>query len=122
MRLRAAGEQSDNILLLYFYWRILMAKNLLTLIDEFKNGAITFGDAERIITLLIDDREQTDRDLAQLITERDHWEEKATELAKDIGAALGFEVGEHSNANCPVQEAIDGVYHMRSQIDEWKKI
>jgi len=99
-----------------------MAKNLLTLIDEFKNGAISFSDAERIITLLIDDREQTDRDLTKLITERDHWEEKATELANDIGEALGFDVGEHSNLNCPVQEAIDGVYHMRAQIDEWKKI
>lgn len=99
-----------------------MAKNLLTLIDDCKNGAIAFGDVERIITLLINDKEQTDRDLTKLITERDHWEEKATELANDIGAALGFEVGEHSSTNCPVQEAIDGVYHMRSQIDEWKKI
>jgi len=56
----------------------------------------------------------------RLIIERDHWEEKATELANDIGKALGFDVGEHSNLNCPVQTAIDGVFEMSSQIEEWQ--
>ncbi len=56
------------------------------------------------------------------ITERDHWEDKATELANDTGEALGFDVGEHSNMNCPVQNAIDGVAEMRSQIDDWHKL
>ncbi|MGP9834254.1 hypothetical protein [Marinobacter sp. NSM] len=52
---------------------------------------------------------QQDPDL-QLIHERDHWEEKATELAEDVGKLLGVEVGEHSSANCPVQNAIDAVF------------
>lgn len=49
---------------------------------------------------------------------RDYWEDKATELADDIGKALGFEVGEHSSDNCPVQNAIDGVYHMGTELEE----
>ena len=61
-----------------------------------------------------------DHEIDELIRERDFWEEKATELAEDVGRALGFEVGEHSNGNCPVQNAIDGVYHMGAQIDEWR--
>lgn len=48
-----------------------------------------------------------DSDLGEEIDRRDHWENKATELANDIGNALGFDVGEHSNMNCPVQTAID---------------
>lgn len=48
--------------------------------------------------------------VSELIDQRDHWEEKATELANDIGNALGFDVGEHSNLNCPVQSAIDEIY------------
>ena len=52
---------------------------------------------------------QQDPDL-QLIRERDYWEEKATELAEDVGKLLGVGVGEHSSANCPVQNAIDAVF------------
>lgn len=44
------------------------------------------------------------------VDQREHWESKATELAGDIGKALGFEVGEHSSDNCPVQNAIDEIY------------
>jgi hypothetical protein len=54
--------------------------------------------------------EPTDeRAMTRLITERDYWEEKATELANDVGKHLGIEVGEHSNLNCPVQNAIDAL-------------
>lgn len=97
-----------------------MSENLLTLVDKWKNSDLELREAERLITLLIVDNERTDREAEQLIQERDHWEEKATELANYVGAALGFEVGEHSNINCPVQEAIDGVYRMRAQIEEWR--
>lgn len=73
-----------------------------------------------MITLLIVDSERMDRDEEKLILERDYLEEKATELANDVGEALGFDVGEHSNINCPIQEAIDGVYYMREQIEQWR--
>jgi hypothetical protein len=94
--------------------------DLTVLIERWENSALELREAERLINLLIVDNKRLDSEEEQLITERDHWEEKATELANDVGAALGFEVGEHSNINCPVQEAIDGVYNMRAQIEEWR--
>lgn len=72
------------------------------------------------VTMPSDDSKQ-ERDTLQLITERDHWEEKATELANDIGGMLGFDVGEHSNMNCPVQNAIDGVFEMTDTVTETLK-
>lgn len=43
------------------------------------------------------------------ILERDYWEEKATKLADLVGEHLGFDVGEHSNMNCPVENAIEAL-------------
>jgi hypothetical protein len=51
-----------------------------------------------------------DSELESIIVERDHWEERATELATDVGTLLNIDVGDHSNMNCPVQNAIDAVY------------
>ncbi len=51
----------------------------------------------------------SDKELERALLERDYWESKATELAIDVGAALGFTVGEHSSHNCPVQNAIDAI-------------
>lgn len=59
----------------------------------------------------------TEAEIEALIGERDHWEEKATELAEDVGKMLGVDVGEHSNMNCPVQNAIDLVYHMSNEVN-----
>jgi len=50
---------------------------------------------------------QYQSEILQLIEQRDHWEEKATELAQAVGEHFGFDVGEHSSANCPVQNAVD---------------
>lgn len=61
-------------------------------------------------------------DLTKEIQAREFWELKATELANDIAGALGFWVGEHSSSNCPVQNAIDGISEMASQVEEWKRI
>ena len=62
--------------------------------------------------------DEEERQMTKAITERDYWEEKATELANDVGALLGFDVGEHSNMNCPVQTAIDGVFEMSATVKE----
>ncbi|KZN68314.1 hypothetical protein N473_07775 [Pseudoalteromonas luteoviolacea CPMOR-1] len=48
----------------------------------------------------------------QLIDNCDHWESKATELANDVATFFNTNIGEHSNVNCPVENAIDAV-HMR---------
>lgn len=50
--------------------------------------------------------QQLDASESQLISERDHWEGLATQLANDVGNHFRVDVGEHSNGNCPVQEAI----------------
>lgn len=52
----------------------------------------------------------SDSELESTIDDRDHWEERATELANDVGTLLNVDVGEHSSANCPVQNAINSVY------------
>ena len=54
--------------------------------------------------------EDLERAEDRLISDRDYWEEKATELANDVGKHLGIDVGEHSNLNCPVQNAIDALH------------
>lgn len=51
----------------------------------------------------------TEHEQDKLICERDHWEEKATELAELVGSYFDVEVGEHSNMNCPVQSAINQI-------------
>lgn len=52
----------------------------------------------------------SDNELESTIDARDRWEERATELANDVGTLLNVDVGEHSSANCPVQNAINAVY------------
>lgn len=94
--------------------------DLTALIEKWENSALELREAERLITLLIINNKRLDRDEEKLVAARDHWEEKATELANDIGDALGFDMGEHSNVNCPVQSAIDNVYRMRDQIERWR--
>ncbi len=54
-----------------------------------------------------------ENELESLVSDRDNWEEKATELANDVAAVLGVDVGEHTSANCPVQNAIDAVYQAK---------
>ncbi len=54
-------------------------------------------------------------EIEKLVDERDYWEEKATELADNVGNLLGFDFGEHSSANCPVQSAIEAISAMKSQ-------
>lgn len=44
---------------------------------------------------------------SELISQRDYWEARATELAQRAGEHFGFDVGEHSNLNCPVLNALE---------------
>lgn len=56
-------------------------------------------------------RDELDAALTEEITNRDYWEEKATELSIDIGKYFDVDFGGHSNMNCPVQNAIDYVWN-----------
>lgn len=50
---------------------------------------------------------KTDQEIDQLIDERDTAQEKAEELKDKLQDLYGVDFGEHSNANCPFQNAID---------------
>lgn len=51
--------------------------------------------------------EKHEREILQVIDQRDRYHEVADELAGSIAALLGVEIGEHSSANSPWQNAID---------------
>lgn len=95
-------------------WQAQMIKGL-NVKNEIVNASLELSEAMRKgANERIDELESSE---SKLIGERAHWESKSTELAEDIGSALGFDVGEHSSDNCPVQNAIDGVYEMRSTLN-----
>ncbi|MBH1617868.1 hypothetical protein I5U23_08020 [Stenotrophomonas maltophilia] len=48
-----------------------------------------------------------DRALGEVIDQRDRYHEVADELAARIAAITGVDIGEHSSANCPWQNAIE---------------
>lgn len=48
-----------------------------------------------------------DRVLSETIDQRDRYHEMADELAGHIAAITGVDIGEHSSANCPWQNAIE---------------
>lgn len=74
------------------------------LVDELQSGNVSVLEGDSV------PRPETDEsEILQVINQRDHWEEKATELAEAVGEHFGFSVGEHSSANCPVQIAIDAL-------------
>lgn len=90
------------------------------LLIRFNSGTITNEEHKTLTCLLVEklDNLRLERENEQAMIERDHWEDKGTELANDIGKALGFSVGEHSNTNCPLQNAIDGLFEMGKSISE----
>jgi len=53
------------------------------------------------------DAESIDLQFDKVIRDRDHWEDKATMLAELLSGYFGQDFGEHSSANCPVENAID---------------
>ncbi len=50
-----------------------------------------------------------DKELLQIITERDQYHDWADKLADAIADRLGVEIGEHSNTNAPWQNALDAI-------------
>lgn len=60
-------------------------------------------------------KEQYDKEILEMIDQRDYWEEKATQLADLVGQHIGYDVGEHSNMNCPVLNAIEWIQAVESQ-------
>ena len=53
------------------------------------------------------ENERLDKDLTQTIGERDRAEDQATNLANMVGKFFQFDPGEHSNANCPIENSCE---------------
>lgn len=56
---------------------------------------------------------QDERELMELIDQRDSAEEWANKLAAAIAAHTGADIGEHSNMNCPWAEALEAIENAR---------
>lgn len=52
---------------------------------------------------------QDEREVMELIDQRDNAEEWANKLAAAIAAHTGADIGEHSNMNCPWAEALEAI-------------
>ncbi len=63
-----------------------------------------------------------DRALGEAIDQRDRYHEMADDLAEHIAAITGVDIGEHSSANCPWQNAIEAAeeYKPAQAVDLWQ--
>lgn len=61
------------------------------------------------------DAEHLDRALGETIDQRDRYHGVADELARHIERITGVEIGEHSSANCPWQNAIEAAGDYKAQ-------
>lgn len=53
--------------------------------------------------------ERERKDHEKSLEERDHYHDMADKLAKKIAVMCNVDIGEHSNANCPWQNALDAI-------------
>lgn len=58
---------------------------------------------------LREELEKSEQSCLQVIDERDSYHDKADELTQAISDHLGIDFGEHSSANCPWDNAIEGL-------------
>ena len=70
-------------------------------------GEALFGQPGLTLMELAEKVKQHDLSLDHTIGERDRYHEVADELAGHIAAITGVDIGEHSSANCPWQNAIE---------------
>ena len=76
--------------------------------DNTQEYVLSFGAAlNRIYNYdqLIKRNADLDKAICEEIENRDHWEERASKLAYAVGEYFGESVGEHSSANCPINNA-----------------
>ncbi len=59
-----------------------------------------------------------DKECCELIAERDQREEKLDEIAEKIAAIRGIELGEHSNCNDPVENALEELAEIAVEMTE----
>ena len=59
-----------------------------------------------------------DKEILQIITERDQYHDWADKLADAIAERLGVEIGEHSNTNAPWQNALDAIEAPTREVEQ----
>lgn len=64
-----------------------------------------YEEAKALIRYLEKRVKTLDKSIVEEIENRDHWEERASKLAYAVGEHFGKSVGEHSSANCPINNA-----------------
>jgi len=69
-------------------------------------AATPTAPAEEPETVTLD---QHDREMTQVIEERDEYHDIADKLADAIAEHMGVEIGEHSSANCPWENALEAM-------------
>ena len=74
---------------------------------ERRQRHFTAGEIEKVVRAYKARLAEAERDMDQLIGERDHAEEMADKLADAIATLLGVEIGEHSSMNCPWEQALE---------------
>jgi hypothetical protein len=65
---------------------------------------------------------KTDEMWDQTLRERDRYHEIADDLAQAIAKHLGVEIGEHSSANCPWEEALEALAQAPAAEPQWQPI
>ncbi len=73
-------------------------------VNAFEATALTLWQAKYVAETRL---AEVERDMDQLIGERDHAQDMADKLADALAALLGVEIGEHSSENCPWQNALE---------------
>lgn len=86
-----------------------LLKKVAESIEDDTNDSVSLVELKDIalsaIAELKEENKQLDNSLLEEIESRDHWEEKATNLANKVGEYFKQDVGEHSSANCPIRNA-----------------
>lgn len=89
----------------------LIAKQVLASKPEIvKNSALVANgliSASDLIRQLRAENDRLGQSETEVMTERDHWLECAEKLAAIVAKDNDLHIGEHSNCNCPIQNAIN---------------
>ncbi|MCZ4337825.1 hypothetical protein [Shewanella colwelliana] len=70
----------------------------INLVKPYEEARALIRDLEKRVKSL-------DKSVVEEIENRDHWEERASKLAYAVGEHFSESVGEHSSANCPINNA-----------------
>jgi hypothetical protein len=98
--------------------------DLLATEGKWMHGNHLLAAAEKLraaISQTHQENSEVEKEMAQIIAERDNYHEWADKLADAIGTHLGKDVGEHSNCNNPWAEALSALEQAQTDEIKWAK-